>query len=125
MPYPLHPELLRFVNNIIDERKELTTSDEEFISASIIQASPRYLLPGIDEMDTAMCLPDMLAAYMKTHDRDKGQDILDYMAASCVKFYSNDIEGIMNERYNSSATGQHEIRDERNQQEAMWNRDRF
>ena len=121
----LSKETTMYINNIIDMRSPLTDSDFEYLTASIILATPPKELPAIDDFDYSMKLIDMLAGYMKSLDPDKGQDILDYMANNAVKYFTPVIRELINERYDASLPARIEPQQIKHQQEYAYEKDRI
>ena len=93
-------DLTKFINNIYDsgchytsdEPKGCSTYDEEYITALMIQASPKWLQENISDLDPKAELWDMLASYMKCQTLETGSQILQYLVESSVAVYQERIK---------------------------------
>jgi len=99
----LHPDAIRYLNLTIDQRSPIDDTDKEFLAASIIQATPRMELPGIDDIDQEGKLLDMVAGYLKSADSFHGQEILNYLAECTVKHYNHTIDELINDKISDSS----------------------
>lgn len=120
----LSSDAIKFVNNLVDQGTPLNDFDYQYITASIIQATPRSQLPGIHETEKDDQLLDLIAAYMKSHEPADGQDILDYMVTNLVNYYSPTIEDLINDKISETESCKKEAQEEANYQEYIWNKER-
>jgi len=81
-----------------DQNKGMSTLDEEHLTGLLINATPQFLLPSLDELDPKNEAMYLLAKYMCDQDIDTASQLLQHLVDGAVALYAPKIQHLMEQK---------------------------